>query len=131
MVAACQEAIQSILTFDEDKLTRLRQQAEGLSEQVRSLITLRARTEGDDFKAEYERLTAQYERIVKRLEALEAEKANRQKRARSIDLFIRSVDREELDTVQFAAFLDRVEVSGTKKDVRVRFILVDGSEWEG
>ena len=49
---------------------------------------------------------------------------------RLIELFIVSVDREELDTVQFAAFLDRVEVSGTKKDVRLRFVLVDGSEWE-
>ena len=46
-------------------------------------------------------------------------------------MFIRLIDSEELDTVQFAAFLDRVEVSGTKKDVRLRFILADGSEWEG
>lgn len=131
IMAACEEAIQSILTFDEEKLLKLREQADSLAEQVRSFITLRAKAEGDDFKAEYERLTAQYERVVKRIEVLESEKAEKANRARAIDLFIRSVDREELDTVQFAAFLDRVEVSGTKKDVRLRFVLVDGSEWEG
>lgn len=131
VLAACQEAIQSILTFDEEKLLKLREQADSLAEQVRSLITLRARAEGDDFKAEYERMTGQYERVVKRIETLESEKTEKANRARKIDLFMGMLDREELDTIQFAAFLDRVEVTGTKKDVRLRFVLVDGSEWEG
>lgn len=131
IMATCQEAIQSILTLDEERLTRLRQQADDVAEKVRSLITLRARAEGDDFKEEYERLTGQYARIVKRIEALETEKAEKAGRARKIELFIGSVDREELDVVQFAAFLDKAVVGGTKRDVMVRSVLVDGSEWEG
>lgn len=131
VVAACREAIRGILAFDEEKLLKLREQADSLAERVRNLISLRARAEGDDFKAEYERLTGQYERLVKRIESLEAEKTEKVGRARKIELFLGMLDREELDTVQFAAFLDRVEVSGTKKDVRLKFVLVDGSEWEG
>ena len=68
---------------------------------------------------------------MKRLETLEAEKAEKANRARLIELFIESVDREELDAVQFAAFLEKAVVSGTKRDVKVRFVLGDGSEWEG
>ena len=36
----------------------------------------------------------------------------------------------DFDPVLFALFVDKVIVSGTKRDVRLKFILGDGSEWE-
>ena len=35
-----------------------------------------------------------------------------------------------LNTALFALFVDKVIVNGTKRDVRLRFVLADGSEWE-
>ena len=36
----------------------------------------------------------------------------------------------EFDPTMFTAFVEKVVVSGTKKDVRLRFMLRDGSEYE-
>lgn len=35
----------------------------------------------------------------------------------------------EFDPAVFTAFVEKVVVSGTKKDVRMRFVLRDGSEY--
>ena len=35
----------------------------------------------------------------------------------------------EFDPALFTAFVEKVVVSGTKKDVRLRFVLRDGSEY--
>lgn len=113
-MAACEEAIQSILTFDKKKLTKLREQADTLAEKVRNRITLRARVEGETLEKEYVGLTAQYERVVKRIEVLEAVKADGRNRARMIELYMRMLDQEELDAVQFAAFLEKAVMSGEK-----------------
>ena len=137
IMATCEEAIRGILTFDDGRLTSLRQQAEGYSEKVRSLITLKAHAESDSnaFEKEYQKLTGQYERLVKRIETLEAEKSDREKRAKRIQLFMAALERQEesleFDPMLFGIFVEKAVVSGTKKDVRVRFVLVDGSEWEG
>lgn len=36
----------------------------------------------------------------------------------------------EFDPALFTAFVEKVVVSGTKKDVRLRFVLRDGSEYK-
>ena len=36
----------------------------------------------------------------------------------------------EFDPAAFTAFVEKVVVSGTKKDVRLRFVLRDGSEYK-
>ena len=87
------------------------------------------------FEEEYRKLTGQYERLVKRIETLEAEKSDREKRAKRIQLFMAALERQEesleFDPMLFGIFVEKAVVSGTKKDVQVRFVLVDGSEWEG
>ena len=107
-----------------------------MAEKVRSLITLKAHADSDSkaFEKEYQKLTGQYERIVGKIEALENEKADRVSRAKRIRLFMSMLEKQEegleFEPMLFGVFVDKVVVSGTKKDVRLRFILADGSEWE-
>lgn len=83
---------------------------------------------------ERQKLTGQYERIVGKIERLEAEKADRERWAR-IRLFISVLEKQEegleFDAGLISVFLEKLVVSGTKEDMRVRFILSDGSEWGG
>lgn len=137
VLAACQESINAILGVEDDKLEKLRDKANGLAEKVRSLISLRAQvgTEQKAFEREYQKLTGQYERIVGKIEGLEAEKADRETRAKRIRLFMSALEKQEegleFDAVMASVFLEKVVVSGTKKDVQLKFVLADGSEWDG
>ena len=137
VLSACQESINAILGVEDDKLEKLRDQANELAEKVRSLISLRAQvgTEQKAFEREYKRVTSQYERIVGKIEGLEKEKSDRERRAKRIELFMSALEKQEegleFDAVLVSVFLEKVLVSGTKKDVRVRFVLTDGSEWDG
>ena len=45
-------------------------------------------------------------------------------------LLQRQGEEMDFDPVLFALFVDKVIVCGIKRDVRLRFILADGSEWE-
>ncbi len=45
-------------------------------------------------------------------------------------LLQRQDEEMDFDPVLFALFVDKVIVNGTKRDVRLRFVLADGSEWE-
>ena len=136
VLSACQESINAILGAEDDKLEKLRDQANELAEKARSLISLRAQvgTEQKAFEREYKRVTSQYERIVGKIEGVEKEKADRERRVKRIRLFMMALEKQEegleFDAVLVSVLLEKVVVSGTKKDVRVRFILADGSEWE-
>ena len=54
-------------------------------------------------------------------------------RAQRISLFMRMLASPEecleVDPAVFTAFVEKVVVSGTKKDVRMRFVLRDGNEY--
>ena len=54
-------------------------------------------------------------------------------RAKRISLFMRMLAGQEecleFDPAVFTAFVEKVVVSGTKKDVRLRFVLRDGLEY--
>ena len=136
MPPACQEAIHSLLEWDETELERLRQQADGLAGKVRNLIAIKAHAHGDQeaFEQDYKKLVGQHERLVSRIEKAEAEKKDRKDRARKIELYMGLLQRQDeemdFDPVLFALFVDKVIVNGTKRDVRLRFVLADGSEWE-
>lgn len=136
VLAACQEAIHSLLEWDETELERLRQQADGLAGKVRSLIAIKAHAHGDHeaFEQDYKKLVGQHERLISRIEKAEAEKKDRKDRARKIELYMsllaRQDDELDFDPVLFTLFVDKVIVSGTKRDVHLRFVLADGSEWE-
>jgi len=137
VLAACQEAIHSLLEWDETELEKLRNQADKLAGKVRNLIAVKAHAHGDQdaFEEEYKKYVTQHERLVRKIEKAEAEKKDRKDRARKIELYMRMLQRQEgdidFDPVLFTVFVDKVVVSGTKKYVRLKFILADGSEWEG
>ena len=58
-LSAYQVSINAILGVEDDKLEKLRDQANGLTEKVRSLISLRARVGAEQkaFEREYQKLT--------------------------------------------------------------------------
>ena len=82
----------------------------------------------------YDKLAARYERLADRIAAIQREKDDREYRAKRISLFMRMLARQEecleFDPALFTAFVEKVVVSGTKKDVRLRFVLRDESEYK-
>ena len=86
-----------------------------------------------EFTPEYDRLVSQYEKLAAKIAAIQREKEGKEYRAKRISLFMRMLARQEecleFDPAVFTAFVEKVVVSGTKKDVRMRFVLRDGSEY--
>ena len=87
----------------------------------------------DEFTPEYDRLVSQYEKLVARIAMIQREKEDKEYRAKRISLFMRMLAGQEecleFDPAVFTAFVEKVVVSGTKKDIRLRFVLRDGSEY--
>ena len=86
----------------------------------------------DEFTPEYDRLVSQYEKLAAKIAVIQREKEDKEYRAKRISLFIRMlaglVECLEFDPTVFTAFVEKVVVSGTKKDIQLRFVLRDGSE---
>ena len=65
---------------------------------------------------------------------IQCEKEDKEYRAKRISLFMRMLAGQEecleFDPAVFTAFVEKVVVSGTKKDVRLSFVLRDGTETE-
>ena len=72
-----------------------------------------------------------YENLAAKIAAIQRE--DKEYRAKRISLFMRKLARQEerleFDPAVFTAFVEKVVVSGMKKDVRLRFVLRDGSEY--
>ena len=87
----------------------------------------------DEFNSEYDRLVGQYEKMAAKIATIQREKEDKEYRAKRISLFMRMLAGQEeclvFDPAVFAAFVEKVVVSGTKKEVRMRFVLRDGSEY--
>lgn len=66
--------------------------------------------------------------------AIQREKEDKEYRAKRISLFMRMLAGQEecleFDPAVFTAFVEKVVVSGTKKDVRLVYVLRDGSEYK-
>ena len=118
------------------QIAKLQDQAVGLTQRIRALVSENARTQmtEDEFKSEYGKLAAQYGKLSDRIVAIQGEKDDKEYRAKRISLFIRMLAEQEecleFDPVLFTAFVERVVVSGTKKDVVLRFVMRDGSDYE-
>ena len=110
-------------------------QAVGLAQRIRSLVNENARTQmtEEEFKPEYDKLAARYEKLAERTTAIQREKDDREYWSKRISLFMRMlVGQEEcleFDPSLFTAFVEKVVVSGTKKDVQLVFVLRDGTEY--
>lgn len=72
--------------------------------------------------------------MEERIAETQREKDDREYRAKRISLFMRILAEQEecleFDPALFTAFVEKVVVSGTKKDIRLSFVLRDGSEYE-
>ena len=86
----------------------------------------------DEFTPEYDRLVSQYERLAAKIVVIQREKEDKAYRAKRISLFMRMLAGQEecleFDPAVFTAFVEKVVVSGTKKDIRLVYVLRDGSE---
>jgi len=134
----CSRVLDEVLSTDEQKkqIAKLQDQAVGLAQRIRSLVNENAKTQmtEEEFKPEYDRLAVRYEKLAERIAAIQREKDDREYRAKRISLFMRMLAGQEecleFDPALFTAYVEKVVVSGTKKDVRLRFLLRDGSEYK-
>ena len=73
------------------------------------------------------------EKLAAKIAVIQCEKEDKEYRAKRISLFMRMLAGQEecleFDPAVFTAFVEKVVVSGTKKDVRLAFVLRDGSEY--
>ena len=133
----CKRVLDEVLSTDEQsrQIAKLQDQAVGLAQRIRSLVNENARTQmaEEEFKPEYDRLVARYEKLAARIATIQQEKEDKEYRAKRISLFMRMLAGQEeclgFDPVVFTAFVEKVVVSGTKKDVRLVYVLRDGSEY--
>ena len=136
VLEGCRQILDEVLTTDEQarQIAKLQDQAVGLAQRIRGLVNENARTQmtEDEFTPEYDRLVGQYEKLAAKIAAIQREKEDKEYRAKRISLFMRMLAGQEecleFDPAVFTAFVEKVVVSGTKKDVRMRFVLRDGSE---
>ena len=137
MLEGCRQILDEVLTTDEQsrQITKLQDQAVGLAQRIRGLVNENARTQmtEDEFTPEYDRLVSQYEKLAARIAAIQREKEDKEYRAKRISLRMRMLagqeERLEFDPALFAALVEKVVVSGTKQDIRLRFMLRDGNEY--
>ena len=137
MLEGCRQILDEVLTTDEQtrQIAKLRDQAVGLAQRIRGLVNENARTQmtEDEFTPEYDRLVSQYEKLAAKIATIQREKEDKEYRAKRISLFMRMLAGQEecleFDPAVFTAFVEKVVVSGTKKDVRLVYVLRDGSEY--
>ena len=138
VLEGCRQILEEVLTTDEQsrQIAKLQDQAVGLAQRIRGLVNENARTQmtEEEFSPEYDRLISQYEKLAARIATIQREKEDREFRAKRIALFMRMLAGQEecleFDPAVFTAFVEKVVVSGTKKDVRPRFVMRDGSEYK-
>ena len=74
------------------------------------------------------------EKLAARIAVIQREKEEKEYRAKRISLFMRMIAGQEecleFDPTVFTAFVERVIVSGMKKDIRLVYVLRDGSEYK-
>ena len=134
----CRRVLDEVLSTDEQskQIAKLQDQAVGMAQRIRALISENARTQmtEDEFKPEYGKLVAQYGKLSDRIAAIQRDKDDKEHRAKRISLFMRMLAEQEesleFDPALFTAFVERVVVSGTKKDIQLSFVLRDGSEYK-
>ena len=137
IIAACQEAIDTVMVTDDldRRIASLQDQAMGLGQRIRSLVSDNARTSRsqDGFQAEYEPLNKRFEELTRKISSIQQEKSEKVSRAKRISLFMRMLMEQEesldFDPALFTSFVEKVIVSGEKKAVLLTFVLRDGSKY--
>lgn len=134
----CRRVLDEMLSTDEQSrlIAKLQDQAVGLAQRIRGLVNENARTQmtEEEFKPEYDKQAVRYEKLAERVAAIQREKDDREYRAKRISLFMRMLAGQEecpeFDPALFTAFVEKVVVSGTKKDVQLDYVLRNGSDYK-
>lgn len=137
VLAACEETLNGVLSTEEieRQAAKLQDQAVGLAQRIRSLVNENARTSMNqgEFQREYDKLVGQYEKLISKIETLQHDKTDKESRAKKASLFIGLLSEQQecidFDPALFTVYVERVVVSGTKKDTELTFVLMDGSEY--
>lgn len=134
----CSRVLDEVLSTDEQsrQIAKMQDQAVGLAQRIRSLVNENARTQmtEEEFKPEYDKLAARYEKLAERIAVIQREKDDREYRAKRISLFMRMLAGQgeclEFDPALFTAFVEKVVVSGTKKDMKLVYVMRDGMKYD-
>ena len=102
-----------------------------LNERIRRLVNDNARTELDqeEYRREYDTLSAQYKQATKRIQEIDEELRSREARKKQIALFLRMFERQEanvgFDSETFVAMVEKVVLTrmGEAKNIVLRFVL--------
>lgn len=136
ILADCQAILDSVMVTDEldRRIAQLQEQAQELAQRIRGVISEEARGGGnqEDSQSDYDPLFRRYDEARNKIAAAQKEKAEKESRARRIRVFMGMLESQEecldFDPMLFTAFVEKVIVSGTKKEMRLTYVLRDGSE---
>ncbi len=138
VITACRLAVKEVL--DAGDLNQERETLEEklllLNERIRRLVNDNARTETDqeEYRREYDALSAQYIQATDRIQEIDEELRSREARRKQIALFLRMFEKQEadveFDSGTFVAMVERVVISRVEGDkgLGLRFILRNGQE---
>lgn len=136
VIVNCQEMIESMLATDEQEkqVAALQDQAMGLAERIRSLVTecTQQPKDKDEFHAEYDCLSQQYEKLMHKIEAIQRAMTDKTQRAEQISAFLHMLREQEVctefDPMLFTGLIDQIVVLGDKKHFDLKFVFRDGTE---
>ena len=135
ILTACREALDE--AFDTAELdraaTRLQDQALGMAERVRQLVDENARVQRDqdEFKNDYEALSAEHARLSEKIQAIAEQKKDKAERRRHIEIFLRMLEEKKecvgFEPGTFVALIDKVIV---QHDGHMEFCFRNGMKCE-
>lgn len=136
ILANCQDILDEIMATDDmdSRIGKLQDQALGMGQRIRALVSENARVSKDqkEVQKEYVSLTSQYEKLVKKIAAIQSEKADKTSRAKRLRVFMGMLRNLEecidFEPMLFAAFVEKIVVSGQKNNAVLTFVLRDGTE---
>ena len=132
ITAACRETLEGIDTAELDaEVARLENEANSVAERLRKLIeeNARVRIEQAEYQREYDALAAEYERINKRIQTIEAHQKDNKDYKRRIEVFLWvMMKREECNGFDPYTFVTLVEKVVVEQDGKLMFHFRGGKE---
>ena len=132
----CREVLNEALDTSEldGVATRLQDQALGMAARVRKLVeeNARVRRDQDEYQREYDALVAEHEKLSQKIQAIEEQKADKENRRRSIEVFLRMLEEQKecvgFEPYTFVALVDKVVVGA---DGTMEFVFRNGMKYTG
>ena len=117
IIAACRETLEDLDTAELDaEVGRVQEKATVIAERLRKLVEVNAKARRDqaEYQREYDALAAEYERISKRIQTIEASQKDNKDYKRRIEVFMwmmtEQEEYEEFDPYTFVTLVEKVVV---------------------